>query len=358
MNIHEATRSYETWMRRRITVVPSDLREKHRLMAEAPFPFLRATFYRWMQLWPEICPELAKAPVVLAVGDLHVENFGTWRDADGRLNWGVNDFDEVYPLPYTIDLVRLAASAYLAIRAEHLTLKPKKACAALVDGYQEGLRSAGRPFVLAEHAGWLRELALSRLRDPKRFWKKLAGLAGQRNSLPVDARKVLEKTLPEPGLAYRIFHRRAGMGSLGRQRFVALAEWRGGKVAREVKALLPSACARARAEKHEAKIYYMDALRRAVRAPDPFLGVQGRWVVRRLFPDSCRIEIADLPAKRDELRIFEDMGGEVANVHLGSAAAIAAVRRDLARRGAEWLHAAAKAMARATLEDWMTWRRG
>jgi len=31
---------------------------------------------------------------VLAVGDLHVENFGTWRDAEGRLIWGVNDFDE------------------------------------------------------------------------------------------------------------------------------------------------------------------------------------------------------------------------------------------------------------------------
>src|SRR5260370_32652719 len=47
---------------------------------------------------------------VLAVGDLHVENFGTWRDAEGRLTWGVNDFDEAYPLPYTIDLARLATS--------------------------------------------------------------------------------------------------------------------------------------------------------------------------------------------------------------------------------------------------------
>jgi len=36
---------------------------------------------------------------VLAVGDLHVENFGTWRDAEGRLIWGVNDFDEAWRLP-------------------------------------------------------------------------------------------------------------------------------------------------------------------------------------------------------------------------------------------------------------------
>jgi hypothetical protein len=39
-------------------------------------------------------PENAGAPVVTGVGDLHVENFGTWRDADARLVWGVNDFDE------------------------------------------------------------------------------------------------------------------------------------------------------------------------------------------------------------------------------------------------------------------------
>ena len=65
-------------------------------MKEGPFPFLRATFYRWAQTWPEVSPETFAAPVALAVGDLHVENFGTWRDVEGRLIWGVNDFDEVW----------------------------------------------------------------------------------------------------------------------------------------------------------------------------------------------------------------------------------------------------------------------
>ena len=54
-------------------------------MADSPFAFLRATFYRWVQLWPKVCPELANAALVLGVGDLHVENFGTWRDSEGRL---------------------------------------------------------------------------------------------------------------------------------------------------------------------------------------------------------------------------------------------------------------------------------
>src|SRR5712664_3250736 len=112
-------------------------------MAEAAFPFLRATFYRWMQIWPEVCPDLAKAPQVLGIGDLHVENFGTWRDAEGRLVWGVNDFDEAAAVPYTNDLVRLAASALLAIEGGHLSLKAKDACAVILDGYRNHWQNTG-----------------------------------------------------------------------------------------------------------------------------------------------------------------------------------------------------------------------
>src|SRR5258708_1755044 len=108
MDIHQASRSYETWVRRYTSVVRSDLRHKHARMRESPFVFLRATFYRWLQRWPEVCPQLLDAPKALAIGDLHIENFGTWRDCEGRLIWGVNDVDEVCLLPYTQDLVRLA----------------------------------------------------------------------------------------------------------------------------------------------------------------------------------------------------------------------------------------------------------
>ena len=65
---------------------------------------------------------------MLAVGDLHVENFGTWRDADGRLCWGINDFDEADRLPYTNDLVRLAASAPTRARQECWMLKTADTC--------------------------------------------------------------------------------------------------------------------------------------------------------------------------------------------------------------------------------------
>ena len=84
-DIGEATERYEEWLRREIVVVQDDLDTKHQLMAQDAFTFLRATYYRWTTLWPERCGPLADAPRVLAVGDLHTETFGTWRDADGRL---------------------------------------------------------------------------------------------------------------------------------------------------------------------------------------------------------------------------------------------------------------------------------
>jgi hypothetical protein len=79
------------------------------------------------------------------------------------------------------------------------------------------------------------------------------------------------------------------LGSLGRQRFVALADWHGGLVAREAKALAPSACLWAAGGKGSARILYEEVLDRAVRCRDPFVRLQRRWIVRRLAPDCSRI---------------------------------------------------------------------
>lgn len=358
MTITEATRKYETWLGGRTTLVKADLALKHREMAAGVFPFLRATFYRWVQLWPEVCSDLAKAPSVLAVGDLHVENFGTWRDSEGRLIWGINDFDEAYRLPYTVDLVRLAASAKLAIAADHLAVKAKDACDAILEGYTEGLKSGGRPFVLSEEHVWLRKIAAGKERDPVLFWKKMNALSPVREPVPVSAIKAVEHLMPEPGLSCRLVRRVSGLGSLGRQRFVALTDWRGGKVAREAKALVPSACLWANNGKGADTILYQTMLDQAVRCRDPFVHFQDGWIVRRLSPYCSRIELASLPKQRDEYRLLQAMGWETANVHLGSKPAIKAILLDLDHRPSAWLRSAAKAMAKATIKDWKEWRLG
>lgn len=356
MTIDEATREYEAWVAGFTPLVADDVVLKHRRMAEDPFPFLRATFYRWVQRWPEVCPDLARAPAVLAVADLHVENFGTWRDAEGRLVWGVNDFDEACPLSYAADLVRLATSALLAGEGKGVDISPRDACRAILDGYAAGI-AAGEPYVLAERHGWLRETAFGELRDPVRFWEKLDGLPAWRGAVPPETRRLLDESLPAATADVRIAHRVAGLGSLGRQRFVAVGTWAGGRVAREVKALVPSACVWAAGGRGAAPLRYDEILGTALRAPDPFVALHGSWLVRRLAPDCSRIELASLSHRRDEKRLLRAMGFETANVHLGSPAAVKKVREDLGRRPEQWLHEAAKAMAGAVTADWKDWRR-
>ena len=355
MKIDQATQDYEQWLARQIPLVPADLHLKHTLMRQSGFCFLRATFYRWMQVWPATCPDLVTAPVLPAIGDLHVENFGTWRDSEGRLIWGINDFDEAYPLPYTNDLVRLAVSAKLAVKAGQLAIKPGQAYDAILTGYKESLKAGGQPFVLSEQHSWLRDIATSSLRDPVKFWQKMAALPPVQGAVPQEVREALDQAMPEAGLSYPLRRRVSGLGSLGRPRFVALAHWRGGKIAREAKTLLPSACLWARGGHGTKKILYQSLMDQAVRCRDPFVRVEGSWLLRRLSPYCSRIELIALPTKRDEGKLLYAMGWETANVHLGHPKVITAIQRDLATRKADWLRNAAKAMTKATVTDWKEW---
>jgi uncharacterized protein DUF2252 len=356
MNIVKATTRYEEWLRLQTTLIDADLRLKHQKMAESVFPFLRATFYRWVQTWPDVCADLAKAPRILAVGDLHIENFGTWRDVEGRLIWGVNDFDEAASFAYTNDLVRLATSALLAIEESRLAASGKSACAEILDGYIKSLTEGGSPFVLEEDNRWLRLIALNELRDPERFWKKMDALPSLRQEISASAREALEHLLPLPGLPYRLVRRVAGLGSLGHPRFVALAEFHGGKIAREAKMLVPSSIFWAHDHPGPIEIWYQAVLSRAVRCPDPFVRLRGRWIVRRLSPHCSRIELSVLPRNRDECRLLFSMGWETGNIHLSNPELAKPIRKHLAKQKSTWLYSAAKKMAAAVKQDWQVWR--
>jgi hypothetical protein len=349
--IREATTQYEAWLGKQLKLIAKDLKLKHQAMRSAPFPFLRATYYRWAQTWAEICGEAAPATEVLAVGDLHVENFGTWRDIEGRLIWGINDFDEAWPLPYTNDLIRLATSALLA----EMTIAGKEGTRAILEGYTAGIEAGGRPFVLAEHHGPLRQMATARLHNPEAYWEKLQ--SWEACPSPASARKAVERMMPERGLKWRVAHRVAGLGSLGRERYIALAEWRGGTVAREAKALAPSACVWAQAAKGGGRIRYQEILDRSVRCRDPFVRVRRRWIVRRLAPDCSRIELSALPKERDEIRLLRAMGYETANIHLGSVKP-RVLREDLRSRPNGWLSDSAQRMKESILKDFKDYAKG
>ena len=356
MNIRQATKSYENWMRECVLIVENELHDKHAKMRQDSFQFLRATYYRWAQLWPEICPESRRTPVVLCVGDLHVDSYGTWRDAEGRMCWGVDDFDEAWPLPYTNDLVRLAASVKIARTIGILSIRTKHACEAILSAYERTLREHGCPVVLAEEETHLEKLGIGAIKPPKSFWQKLKERPTIRGHLPRAAKTALERTFPIPNLQYRVVRREAGLGSLGQLRFVAIAECRGGCVAREAKNVLPSASMWLDGRKSRYQSYYDEAMTSAMRSPDPYQKVVGSWLIRRLSPDSNPIKIEDLAKKRDEEILVQAMGTETANVHLGNRRRKKAILKDLHRREANWLHIDAKKMAKVILREWKEYR--
>ncbi|MCZ0979319.1 DUF2252 domain-containing protein [Streptomyces diastatochromogenes] len=96
---------------------PAAFRVKFRKMAGSAFAFYRGTaclFYADLEREVHSGPYLdERTGRVWIHGDLHAENFGTYMDANGRLVFNVNDFDEAYVGPFTWDLKRLSASLAL-----------------------------------------------------------------------------------------------------------------------------------------------------------------------------------------------------------------------------------------------------
>jgi uncharacterized protein (DUF2252 family) len=169
--IVDSAAAYDEWLAGQLdgSLVECDLAAKHEKMAGDPFQFLRATYWRWAEMILQECPELASAPHVVSVGDIHVENFGTWRDLEGRVIWGVNDFDEAAEMPYVLNLVRLAVSAVLA---GVTGMTPAAVCANLLEGYRGGLKKP-TALVLDVNRKWLRRKFVVDEDERADFWSKM-----------------------------------------------------------------------------------------------------------------------------------------------------------------------------------------
>jgi hypothetical protein len=360
MNVIESTKSYEHWLSRQTALVSSDLKYKHRQMnnPKNPFPFFRGTYYRWLQLWTKVCSDLADAPRCHAVGDLHIDNFGTWRDLEGRLNWGVNDFDEADDYPYTLDLVRLAASTALARSIRMMRASLTKSCQAIEAGYRKQLEAGGKPFVLEEKNRHLRRLAYHQEREPTRYWKKMSRLLLDEPYNPSkELKELLKSTVPEGTTEFEYRHRpKVGMGSLGKLRIVVLCRYDGAWLAREAKVIVASAkCWQEGIELTKVHPRAQKVLSSSIRCHDPYFHYGEHWVNRRLGPHCGRIELANIPDIAEEGRMLVAMGKEIANIHLGSHKAIADIKKHLSKMPENWLFDASSRMAEVIVEDWRSY---
>jgi hypothetical protein len=139
-------------------------------------------------------------------------------------------------MPFGIDLVRLAVSAFLGRNDKRAALEP--ICNAILEGYNNGLR-APKPFVLDRDHARMRKIFVASEEERADFWKKIDGDGNAAQCQPgpryVNA---LLAAMPDADVKMSVRPRTAGIGSLGRPRWVALAEWKGGPVVREAKAVV------------------------------------------------------------------------------------------------------------------------
>src|ERR1700733_15940449 len=95
---------------------------KYKALKESPFRFYRGTCHLFFE-------DLAKDPPVKdptkiwICGDLHIENYGTYKGDNGLAYFDMNDFDEALLGPATWEILRTMTSIYLA--AEELKVKGK-----------------------------------------------------------------------------------------------------------------------------------------------------------------------------------------------------------------------------------------
>lgn len=341
--------AFIAWLRRQCDVVEADLAIKHERMHRDPFVFLRATYFRWARRIEAVCPELRPAPAVLAVGDVHLENFGTWRDAEARLVWGINDFDEAAVMPYPFDLVRLVASAHLA---PGLQMPIGEIAACVLKGYKAALK-APRPTLLDDHEKWMRPHVVCSDEERAVFWSEIDALPLAKP--PRSVVRGLQRNLPKGAEIRRLATRMKGMGGRGRVRYVADAEWSGGRVLREARAVVSSAWYWAHDDK-DAPLRFLELAGGSHRAPDPTRVVNGGFVFRRISADDRKVELDRAAQARVTDPLLEAMGFDLGSIHAAARKKrVAALRADLKARPPGWLKRAATAASADVLQDFEEW---
>jgi uncharacterized protein (DUF2252 family) len=92
--------------------IPDMVKLKYRFMGENMFRFYRGTchiFYEDLRAKGNILP----SPQTWISGDLHLENFGSFKGDNRLVYFDINDFDEAILAPASWELVRIVTSVKL-----------------------------------------------------------------------------------------------------------------------------------------------------------------------------------------------------------------------------------------------------
>jgi uncharacterized protein (DUF2252 family) len=298
-----------------------------------PFAFFRGTaplFYSTLRA----DRALTGSPLVLACGDLHLENFGSYKGDNRLVYFDLVDFDEACVAPVEFELARFLTSILVAAKPLKFSdTTAAKMVAGFIEAYAANIASTKPRWVERSLAtGPVRKL-LQSLKGRHR-----SDLVAQRTvrkagkvRLVIDGKRALAVTAQDRVRAESILaayastqsstsafepidiaRRISGNGSLGLERFVALVRGNGkadGQTLIDIKLANPSALAanigtpqprwRSEAER-------VVSIQRIVQAiPPAMLGAVGfgkrSYLIKELEPTADRVNLASLGGKSASL---------------------------------------------------------
>lgn len=375
---------------------PERLALKYRALADNPFSFLRGTCHLYYEDFP-VADFLHNVPAGWLCGDLHLENFGTYK-GDNRLTYfDLNDFDEGALAPAHWDLSRFLVSTLLAAKSIKVSSRQATAlCKCFLDSYASTLSIGGARWVERSTAnGMIRKLlgdlrkrsrvALLDSRTDIRNGKRKLRLDGKK-ALPADAadrekivafmkRFAATQAHPEFFKPLDVARRIAGTGSLGIERYVILVRGRGGAEGNFLLDLKHAApCALGPYLRHPQPTWASDAQRvvsiqmRSQAVPPAFLSAEiigdRSYVLRELLPSQDRVALDQWNGKLGRLEaVIHAMGQVVAWAHIRSSgrqgAAIADEWIAFGEHRQDWQAVVldyARHYAQQVIQDWKSFK--
>ncbi len=373
---------------------PERLVMKYRNMRSNAFVYLRSTCH----LFPAQLPDqktLAKAPAIWSCGDLHLENFGSYK-GDNRLTYfDINDFDESALIPASWDVVRVLASIRLAsAELEFKSERVREIIDMWLDAYFRALRQGSARWLERDTAvGPVRELlATVTTRKRKDFLDSRTVKHSNKRRLLVDGKKALpasktQRTQVDEFMTqfagtqdeknfYDVLdvgRRIAGNGSLGVDRFVVLVRGGGNpdnNYLLDLKQATPSALSTALTIKQPTwqseGERVVTLTQRCQAVPVAFLHairMNGRdYVLRDLQPSADRVSFSDEVRSEDRLNeLMQTIGECTAWSHLrGSGRQGSAIADELVEFAcnAQWpklLRKASALCAETICSEWKTY---
>lgn len=372
---------------------PARLRRKFKLLRRDPFAFFRGTCHLFYETLPRRAV-FSSAPAVLVCGDLHLENFGTYKGDNRLVYFDVNDFDEAALAPCTLELVRFVASLLLA--AAHLKLSAPQAaklCRGFLGAYRDAIADGKPRWVERSTAGGMvKDLlhALKRRTRGELLARRTERVKGKRRLrldgnharvAPADRSRIgrllkrFAATTGQPRF-YRLLDvalRITGNGSLGIERYVLLVEGEGSPANNyllDLKLALPSVLAPAvglRQPKWASEAQRVVGTQRILQAIPPALlhaVIDGgrTYVLKEMQPSADRLDLALWQGHIERLEAVVKTMAEVAawaqlrGCSRHGAASVADLQRFAC--GATWektLMAAAKDSCMRTHAQWRTY---